>query len=458
MDVQRWVDTEQHAGGSNGSPLLVIHTLVADSGNTRVIEIVDKILYQQGIFNPNSFVQIAGQIDTQPNPQPVRWHHVLVWTSQTNAQGLHFRYRTAQRVYRTDAVGNLAPNAGVPANTYPRPVMGVAPFLPMEPYEALTMATISNARVFYATDPKDQHYGDTQRNIPQSLPGGDSILFLLSNRTDTTGQKFWVPDPTSSTGYKYVQGTVGNPSNGYPIIQDIWSANGGEHVVHSLSGVTSVERTVRVNPADKGFYDIHQPRRAVYYLIADGGGVFEFRYDPTQPIEPPTANNPFPRNHSPRLAWAFTNDDYNAVTGGGNGNPGALRSGETGAYTSGRTLTAASARLMTNGQVLIASRTAGNAAPAGGPTVPGGEVFALRITDFARQPQANASPWIPDFPVQIARAGGARLVLPSITWRAPAPLDPLRQPLPLPGSNGFNPLDIGNTYLPDQPAYADLVF
>ena len=173
-------------------------------------------------------------------------------------------------------------------------------------------------------------------------------------------------------------------------------------------------------------------------------------------MDPPTAQNPFPLDHGPRLAWAFTNDDYNGVTGGGGGNPNAVRSGDTGAYTGGRTLTAASARLMTNGQVLIASRTVGNAPPAGGPAVPGGEVFALRINDYAKAP-LNGPPWIPDFPVQLSRGASGKLVLPSITWRAPAPLDPLRLPLPMPGSN-FNPLDIGNTYLPDQPAYADLVF
>src|SRR5207249_6968972 len=209
MDVQRWVDTENT---TQLGVVLVIHTLVADSGNTRVIEIVDKIRYQQGNYSPDSFVTLP-QRDAQG--QPVRWHHVLVWTSQTNAQGLKFRYRTAQRLYRMDPNGRLVPNRGSSANQYPRPVMGAAPWLPMEPYESLTMATVSNARVFYVEDTKDPRYGDTQRNMPQSLPGGDSIVFLRSNRTDTKGEPFWTADPTSATGYKYVQGTVGRPPD-YP--------------------------------------------------------------------------------------------------------------------------------------------------------------------------------------------------------------------------------------------------
>jgi hypothetical protein len=461
MDVQRWVDTENSSRGT----LLVVHTLVADSGNTRVIEIVDKILYQQGNYDPNSFAfGLTGQVDWQN--QPVRWHHVLVWTSQTNAQGLQFRYRTAQRLYATDTAGHPKTNANVQAGQYPRPAMSSPPFLPAEPYQSVTMATISNARVYYALNKNDPHYGDTQRNIPQSLPGADSIVFLRSNRTDIKGEPFWTPDPTSTTGYKYVQGSIGNPADGYPILSDIWSGQGGEHVVHTLNGVTSLQRNFRRNLADKDLYNPRtplsagNPKAATYYLIADGSGVFEFWYDPSQPVGPPTPQNPFTQDHGPRLAWSFTNDDYNYVTGGGQGNPNAVRAGATGAYTGGRVLTAASARLLPNGDVLIASRTAGNASPAGGPPVAGGEIFTLRINDAnPAVPISSSSPWIPDAAVQLTLHPGGLVALPSITWRAPAPLNPLNPPtlLPVPGS-GFNPLDIGNTYLPDQPAYADLVF
>jgi hypothetical protein len=71
----------------------------------------------------------------------------------------------------------------------------------------------------------------------------------------------------------------------------------------------------------------------------------------------------------------------------------------------------------------------------------------------------NGSSWVPDLWVQQARVGaGGVLTLPSITWRAPAPLDPFSPPQPLTTGGGFNPLDIGNSYLPDQPAFADLSF
>lgn len=453
MDVQRWVDTESDSVAGGGPPLLVIHTLIADSGNTRVIEIVDKIRYRQGNYAPQLFADnLPGQVDAQGNP--IRWYHVLVWSSQTNAQGLRLRYRTAQRLYRSNLDGTLVSNPGVSASQYPRPVIGGPPFLPAEPYESLTMATVSSARVYYVDDPKDPRYGDTNRNIPQALPGGDSIVFLRSNRTNLQQEPFWQPDPTSTSGFKYVQGTVGHTSDGYPIISEIWvPGQGGDTIAHQLTGVTSVERTLRINPADR--FNPQKGKRAVYFLIADAGGVFEFRYDPTQPVDPVSPAHPFPRDHGPRLAWAFTNDDYNWLTGGGNGDPNTVRSGDTGRYVGGRTLTAASARLLTNGQVLIASRTAGNQPPAGGPPVLGGEVFALRINDFAAAP-ANGPSWRPDLWVQSRL--GRNTGLPSITWRAPAPLNPLQPPQPQPAAGGFNPLDIGNTYLPDQPAYADLVF
>src|SRR5262249_46993890 len=153
-----------------------IHTLIADSGNTRVIELVDKVNYQAGSYGPDAFATIAGQIGA--DQQVVCWQHVLVWTSQTNAQGLRLRYRTAQRVYATDESGRPIASGGVSPNTYPRPVMDVPPFLPKEPYESRTMAVVNNARIFYVTNQQDPRYGDTTRNKPQVLPGGDTIVFL----------------------------------------------------------------------------------------------------------------------------------------------------------------------------------------------------------------------------------------------------------------------------------------
>jgi outer membrane protein assembly factor BamB len=62
-DVQRWVDTAPDPQNASGPPLLVFHTLIADTGNGRVLEIVDKIRYRLGQFTPESFVTLPGQVD-----------------------------------------------------------------------------------------------------------------------------------------------------------------------------------------------------------------------------------------------------------------------------------------------------------------------------------------------------------------------------------------------------------
>ncbi|HEU4753847.1 MAG TPA: hypothetical protein VFU47_12125, partial [Armatimonadota bacterium] len=104
MDVQRWIEIEAHP---TLGPLYVVHTLIADTGNTRVVELVDKVTPQRGVFNSRSFVITPDQVGV--DNQPVRWYHVLVWSSQTNAQGLKLKYRTAQRIFWSDSTGGLIP-------------------------------------------------------------------------------------------------------------------------------------------------------------------------------------------------------------------------------------------------------------------------------------------------------------------------------------------------------------
>src|SRR5207244_1648881 len=112
--------------------------------------------------------------------------------------------------------------------------------------------------------------------------------------------------------------------------------------------------------------------------IADQGGVFEVRFEGGAPRPANTDTDP-----RLRLAWAFTNDDYNWVTGGGTGgNPGAALRDNQNRYVGGRLFTASSAQRLASGQVLIVSRTAPNAQS----TVPiqgaGGDIFILRPSDY----------------------------------------------------------------------------
>jgi PQQ-like domain len=461
-DVQRWVDTEADPNG--GPALLVIHTLIADTGNTRVIELVDKIRYRQGNYTGDSYVQIPGQLDRRAG-DPVRWYHVLVWTSQTNAQGLKLAYQTAQRVPLVDGTtGQPVPNPGVDVNIAPRPVLTREPFLPAEPFQMTTMASVANLRVRYEMNPSSPNYGFTQRNIPQAVPGGDTVLFLRSNRTDPI-EPIRGADPATPNNPDrliYVQGTVDQT---LPTITDIWDfdASGKNHIIkHTLQGVQSVQRTVRydhwvdtANPPGNALNPSFGEGGAIWYLIADQGGVFEVRFDTTIPVPANSVADP-----RARLAWAFTNDDYNWVTGGGvNGDPTTLRDNQN-RYVSGRLFTASSAQHLASGQVLIVSRTAPNPQS----TVPiqgaGGDIFILRPSDYNPFLSGRGDGYRQDQWVQRALPGSAPLPpgLPSITWRAPAPRNPLLPPGLDPALATFNPLETRGTYAPEVPVFADLIF
>src|SRR5439155_13966799 len=74
-DVQRWVDTAPDLEFPTGPPLLVFHTLIADTGNRRVVELVDKVRFRQGRYTPDSYVTLPNQVDV--NGELVRWYHVL---------------------------------------------------------------------------------------------------------------------------------------------------------------------------------------------------------------------------------------------------------------------------------------------------------------------------------------------------------------------------------------------
>jgi hypothetical protein len=465
-DVQRWVDTAPDPDFPTGPPLLVFHTLIADTGNRRVVELVDKVRFRQGVYGPDSYVTLRNQVDL--NGEPVRWYHVLVWCSQTNAQGLRLAYRTAQRVPLTDANEVPLRNGLVPAGTLAPKELTVPPYVAPDRYQSATLCSVQNTQVWYDNDPSSASFRSfTQRNIPLVRPGADTILFLRSNLIDPAAGKVVpvrAPDPEtpdSQDRFIYVLGTI-DPT--LPLIREIWDyslSTKRDESVHTLTGISSLQRTVRYSrypdPASGSFKE----KTTLWYLVADAGGVFEFRFDPTLPA--PAAGSQIDRRV--RLGWAFTNDDYNWVTGGGAGNNRAqLRvpgSGpDAGRYVGGRSLTAASAQRLTSGQVLIVSRTTSNPDAQLGPQGLGGDIFTLRVNDY--DPTRADRGWIPDRWVQISRGAlAAEQKPPSITWRAPAARDPSLPPnASLQGgpAGSYNPLEIGGTYTPEQPAFADLVF
>ena len=503
MDVQRWV--EQERVSATNEDIYVIHTLVADTGNSRVVEIVDKIRYQAGNFNSGSYVTINGQ--TGSDGQPVRWYHVLVWSSQTNAQGLKLRYRNAQRVFWPDANGNLIPTSTASAS---RAASASPPYLPDERFLSYTMATVQGQTVQYPTQGisvggYNQFFGSPPASVidrlPQAKPGGDCIVFLRgrykidesspSSAVPVTGTTFDLREakpgsPANAERFRFTQGIV-DPN--VPIIAEIadeTTASGivSPNPVHKLNGVASIQRTIR---SDVKFapwtYGGSAPVRYPYFLVADVDGVWECRMLPG--TSPPRFS----------LAMAFTNEDYAYVTGAGNGDPSQLYSTSGAAHLpGGRRFSAASARRMPNGMILITSRTGANELPTGGTTSPnshwhiGADVFLLQASDYltASDRQANSltvpywrvdltSPstprhtalehgWQPDQWVQSVYGGAVPPTLqgrPSIRWRASEPANPRVPPsqrTQFIAPPAGNPSDLFGSYQPSQPAFADLVY
>ncbi|MFN3648088.1 MAG: hypothetical protein ACK47B_00800 [Armatimonadota bacterium] len=464
MDVQRWVEVERNTavfdpgtGMSGTAPFVyVIHTLIADTGNHRVLEIVDKVLPQpNGMFTPASFPYTPNQVGS--DGQPIRWYHVLVWSSQTNAQGLKLNYRTAQRIFWTDEQGNpiptQAPPGNVPGEAVPHP-----PYLPHEPYLSYTMCAVNGQIVGYpetgaAYVSYNRFYAG---NVPDSVVhrkpitrgGGDSIVFLRGRyRAEQPGElaqappaavgfggvgpfDFRVPVSNGSQQVRFAQGVV-DPN--VPVLTHIWDdvrmSGANLRPVHRLNGITSVQRTVRtdVRFAPDMFSPNAPMRPQMYFLVADRDGVWECRFLAGQFV--PNISVPDWDQPRFRLTWALNGPDYAAITGG-------------------RRLTPSSARRLDNGMVLITNRTPAPDPTAASGSAIGSDVFILQPADFATPELRGGQPYDP---VNVAMHGWRpdRLVQansnPSIRWRA-AEVTAANQPPSLAGS-----------YVPIQPTYADVV-
>ncbi|MGV3721279.1 MAG: hypothetical protein ACO1SX_10265, partial [Actinomycetota bacterium] len=500
MDVQRWVEMERVGTGPGAIDIFVIHTLIADTGNTRVIELVDKVQYQAGNFTSGSYVTVPGQVAA--DGQPLRWYHVLVWSSQTNAQGLKLRYRTAQRVYWPDPSGSLIPVPPTAATA--RAASPSPPYLPDERFLSYTMSTVTGHTISYPSQSLTstgyfQFHGAPSASVIDRIPtaraGGDSIVFLRGRyKVDETTASGPMPVTSATAGavfsareakpgaptadrYRFAQGVI-DPN--VPIISEIrdelllGNQQGSNISVHRLNGVASVQRTIR---SDLKFapetYGSSIPTRYPYFLIADVDGVWECRMRPGNPQY--------------QLTMAFTNEDYAYVTGAGNGDPTMIYDPSGASHTpGGRRLSAASARRLPNGLILIASRTPANDQPPAGTNAfhhwrVGADVFLLRSSDYmtaAERSAAGLSPsydqatrinvathgWQPDLWVQTQFGGAVPPRLqgaPSIRWRASEPPD-ARQPPTLRtqfiAPPAGNPNDLYGSYQPSQPNFADMVY
>jgi hypothetical protein len=461
---------------------------------------VDKVQYTRGSYGPNSFVVIPGQVGS--NGQPFRWYHVVVWSSQTNAQGLKLRYRTAQRVYWPDSSGNRIPLPASPAPANPGAALTTPPFLPKERALSYVMASITGQQVYYpgpAATPGSgaasyfQFYGGTPNRAvlerkPEVRSGSDSIVFLRgSYKVDESngGAVTYVPTvregypmgfAVASDQYRYAQGII-EPN--LPILTRFNDELAGGNPVsanpiHYLNGVSSVQLTIRsdIKFAPETYGGGVMPRYP-YILVADTDGVWEGRV--------------MPSTSTCFLSWAFTVEDYAYVTGAGNGDPTKLYSTNGSDHTpGGRRLNAASARRLQSGLVLVSSRIPANDQPRGNPSAGqfthlniGSDVFMLRPADYrtAGERAAAGFPapynrqnvlwhgWQPDQWVQTVFGGNIPNILrgaPSIRWRAAEQINPNLPPTLRTQIEGgtipANPAELTGTYIPVQPIFADIAY
>ena len=340
-----------------------------------------------------------------------------------------------------------------------------------------TMCVVNGVRLFYPTNRATSEWVERR---PRAELGGDSIVFLTGRTAVDPGTGFVTQfpprrndprDPMNPDKFVFREGTV-DPL--LPIFREIYGeapvgvpGPAGEVSVHVLRGITSVQRTVRSDveftpPVGSTFV------RTQYFMVTDSSGAFEFRYDPALAFT--ERNDP-----RARLAWAFTSDDYRYVTGAGEGDPALIY--DPVLIQRGRAFHPTSARRLANGQVLMANRMAGNDRGTDRRQL-GGDIFVLDPRHFWTMFERAAlglppylptnvatHGWRPDDWVQSMFAGNipnvppqSLLGPPSIRWRVPQPRRPGQPPTTVIGGVGAgnNPLEVFNTYNPQQPTYADL--
>ncbi len=120
-DVVWWTEYKANPTGvSNPQPLEYwVHYLVADSGNNRVVELVDRYAVDpasRGLLGVVSFTDASG--GTQPALG------VLYWHSPSMVSGKGFRFTSLARIYRPDT-GRYAYAAGIGGSTPTRVDLGL---------------------------------------------------------------------------------------------------------------------------------------------------------------------------------------------------------------------------------------------------------------------------------------------------------------------------------------------
>ena len=235
------------------------HYLIADTGNKRLIEVIDRFYYDP----------ISGLIGQPVTVGTVPQVGVLLWHSPTTASGKNYAYSSISRV--------KVPDATTGHYVY---VCGIGGTLPTRVSNGLDVAT-PNSQV----DARDGSGG-----IVIYDPTNQSGVVTINSMSlkDISGLSFWDPNTLTFDNLAQTGTTAG--ALAYKRRQ------GGTYQFSNLNSVTA--KTVSVGTAN--------PQIAI--MVCDGTGVYELMYDPATPTATTLGVN-----------WMMPNEVYRNIQQGTNG-------------------------------------------------------------------------------------------------------------------------------------------
>ena len=227
------------------------HYLIADAGNKRLVEVIDRFYYNPVTQTVGTPVTIGG----------IAQVGVLLWHSPSLVSGKQYSYSSLNRIKIPDASGgHFVYVAGIGGTLPTRASNGLDP---QSPTSLVDVKTGNGGIVVF--DPTN--------------PNGFSVINSIQ-LPDVTGTNFW--DPTTQTFDNLIDQTtpLGN--------QTFVRRKGGTHYFSNLNSVTS--KVVQVGGSEQ-----------IAIMIADGTGVYEALYDPTQP------------NTGLTLDWMMPNEVFRVI-------------------------------------------------------------------------------------------------------------------------------------------------
>jgi len=265
------------------------HYLIADTGNKRLVEVIDRFYY-----NPNS--QQVGQPVTVNNVPQVG---VLLWHSPANASGRQYAYSSISRV--------LMPGNGPSGGHYVY-VCGINGTMPTRTGAGLDAPS--------SAAPADALNGAGGIVIYDPLNPAGAAVFNEISTPDVSTTALWDPTTGIFDNVMDTSTTLG--------AQNAIRRKGGAHRLAGLSSVTAKVLTLNGgNPF-------------IAIMVADGTGVYEVQYDPT-----------LGSTQTLGVDWMMPNEVYRNIF------TTVTRGGSVPASTNALDLRAVFARRLDSGEVLI---------------------------------------------------------------------------------------------------------